>query len=79
MSIGLSGIPLSADVLSGTPPEAIAFILHLLERVERLEAQNAELIAQNAKLSEQNAGLEKRVAELETRLNRKSTNSNKPP
>ena len=75
----MSEIPLSAEVLGRTPPEAIALIVYLLERVERLEAQNAELIAQNAKLAEQNAALEKRIVELETRLNRKSTNSNKPP
>jgi len=52
MSSGLSEIPLSAEVLGRTPPEAIALIVYLLERVERLEAQNAELIAQNAKLAE---------------------------
>ena len=58
-------IPLNAEILSRTPPEAIALILHLLERVEKLEAQNAVF--------------EKRIVELETKLNRTSTNSNKPP
>ena len=72
MSKGLLEIPLTAEILSRTPPEALALILNLLERVERLEAQNAALIAQNV-------ALEKRIAELESRLNRKSTNSNKPP
>ena len=65
MSNGLIEIPLNAEILSRTPPEAIALILNLLERVEKLEAQNA--------------ALEKRIVELEARLNRKSTNSNKPP
>ena len=65
MSNGLIEIPLNAEILSRTPPEAIALILNLLERVEKLEAQNA--------------ALEKRILQLESRLNRKSTNSNKPP
>ena len=72
MSKGLLEIPLDAEILSRTPPEAIALILHLLERVAKLEAQTAALVAQNA-------ALEKRVVELETKLNRKSSNSNKPP
>jgi len=72
MARGLTGIPLSAEIQSRTPSEAIAQIEYLLDRVERLEAQNA-------KLAEQNAVLEKRIVEMETRLNRKSTNSNKPP
>jgi transposase len=65
MSKDLSAIALSAEVLRGTPPEALALLLHLLERV--------------AKLEEQNAALEKRIVELETKMNRNSTNSNKPP
>jgi transposase len=68
----LSAIPLSAEVVSRTPPEAIALILDLLERVVKLEAQNAALVTQNATL-------EKRIVELEMKLNQKSTNSNKPP
>jgi len=72
MSKDLSEIPLSAEILNQTPPEAIALILYLLERVERLETQNAALAVQNTVL-------EKRIVELETRLNRKSSNSNKPP
>jgi transposase len=76
---GLLEIPLDAEILSRTPPEVIELILNLLERVSKLEAQNAELVAQNAMLLRQNALLEKRIVELESRLNRKSTNSNKPP
>ena len=65
MSKGLLEIPLNEEILSRTPPEAIALILHLLERVSKLEAQNA--------------ALEKRIVELEARVNRKSSNSNNPP
>jgi len=72
MSKELLEIPLTAEILSRTPPEALALILNLLERVEQLDAQNKVLLAQNA-------ALEKRITELETRLNRKSTDSNKPP
>jgi transposase len=68
----LSVIPLSAEVLSQTPPEAIALIVYLLKRVEMLEAQNAALGAQNA-------AHESRISELEARLNKNSRNSNKPP
>jgi len=65
MSNDLLEIPLTAEILSRTPPEAVALILHLLERVAKLEAQNA--------------AHEKRILELERRLNMKSSNSNKPP
>ena len=43
-------IPLDAEILSRTPPEVIELILNLLERVSKLEAQNAELVAQNTML-----------------------------
>jgi len=72
MSKGLIEISLDAEILSRTPSEAIALILHLLERVSKLEAQNTIHVAQNA-------SLEKRIIELATKLNWKSTNSNKPP
>lgn len=79
MSKELLEIPLNAEILSRTPREAVALIMHLLERVTKLEAQNRELLAQNRELLAQNAVFEKRIVELESRLNRKSTNSNKPP
>ena len=68
----LNQIPLSEDVLRRTPGEAIELILHLLERVAKLEAENAEI-------KDRNAALEKRIVELERRVNLKSRNSSKPP
>ena len=72
MSKELLVIPLNAEILSRTPTEAVELIMHLLERVTKLEAQNRELLAQNAVF-------EKRIAGLKFKLNLKSTNSNKPP
>jgi transposase len=79
MSKGLLEIPLTAEILSRTPAEALDLILHLLDRVAKLEAHITVLETQNTALMAQNAALEKRIVELETRLNRKSSNSNKPP
>jgi tetratricopeptide (TPR) repeat protein len=61
----LSEIPLSAEVLSRTPPEAIDLIVLLLRQVAALQAQVEALQA--------------RIAALEAQLNKNSANSNKPP
>ena len=75
----LKEIPLTEEVLRGTPGEAIELIMYLLERVTKLEAENAEIKKENAAFAGRNAALEKRVIELERRVNLRSTNSNKPP
>ena len=61
----LSTIPLSAEVLSRTPQEAIVMILRLLEQIVALQARNA--------------ALEARVEAQEAQLTKNSSNSNKPP
>src|SRR3954453_3634313 len=38
-------LPLDADVMARTPPEVIRLLAGLLDRVERLEAENRELKA----------------------------------
>jgi transposase len=38
-------LPLSADVVDGTPPEVIRLLVQLLDRIEKLEAENRELKA----------------------------------
>ena len=61
----LSTIPLSADVLSRTPPEEIDLIVRLLAQVDVLQGLVKTLTA--------------RVEALEAELNKNSSNSNKPP
>ena len=61
----LSAIPLSAEVLSRTPPEVIELLLRLL--------------AENQALREEVKQLRARIEELEAKLNKNSSNSNKPP
>lgn len=61
----LSAIPLSAEILSRTPPEVIELLLRLL--------------AENQALREEVIRLRARIEELEARLNKNSSNSNKPP
>jgi transposase len=58
-------IPLSAEILSRTPPEAIDLIVLLLKQIVALQGQVAALQA--------------RIEALEAQLNKNSTNSNKPP
>jgi transposase len=38
-----SRLPFDADVLARTPPEVLAFLVQLLDRIEKLERENAEL------------------------------------
>lgn len=52
-------------ILAGLPPEIVALITGLVERVDKLETENAALRAENA--------------ELKRRLNMDSSNSSKPP
>ena len=59
-------------ILAGLSPELVAFIVGLVERVERLEAENAALKVENAALRAENA-------ELKRRLGMNSSNSSKPP
>ncbi len=49
-----------------------ALVYQLLERIEKLEAENASLRAENAQLREENK-------ELKARLSQNSSNSHKPP
>jgi transposase len=58
-------IPLSAEVLGRTPPEAIDLIVLLLKQVDVLQAQVKALQA--------------RVEALEAQINKNSSNSNRPP
>jgi transposase len=58
-------IPLSADILSRTPPEVIDLL--------------ARLLAENKALREEISKLKARIEELEARLNKNSSNSSKPP
>jgi transposase len=68
----LSSIPLSAEVLSRTPPEAIELIVRLLAQIDALQGLT---VAAEARVKV----LEARVEALEAQLNKNSTNSNKPP
>jgi len=38
-----SRLPFDADVLARTPPEVLAFLVHVLDRLEKVERENAEL------------------------------------
>jgi transposase len=38
-------LPLSADVVGRTPPEVIRLLVQLLDRIEKLEAENRDLKA----------------------------------
>jgi transposase len=68
----LSKIPLSAEVLSRTPQEAIDLIVRLLAQVDILQGLTAALEARVKTLAA-------RVEALEARLNKNSSNSSKPP
>jgi transposase len=79
-------VELDPAIAAGLPPQVIALISGLIERVERLEAENAalharvaELEAENAALRSENTALKAEVAELKGRLNMDSSNSSKPP
>lgn len=61
----LSAIPLSAELLSRTPPEVIELLLRLLPENQALRTEITHLRA--------------RIEELEARLNKNSSNSSKPP
>ncbi len=54
-------------------------VIQLLERVEKLESENAQLRLENAQLKEENAQLKLENAELREKLKLKSHNSGKPP
>lgn len=54
-------------------------VIQLLERVEKLESENAQLRAENAQLKAENARLKAENEELREKLKLKSHNSSKPP
>lgn len=54
-------------------------VIQLIERVEKLESENAQLKAENAQLKLENAQLKAENAEFWEKLNLKSHNSGKPP
>jgi transposase len=60
-------------------PSLKLLIISLLERIDVLEKQNAELLEQNAKLREENIALRAENALLRTQLNQNSRNSSQPP
>lgn len=73
-------------IVAGLPPEFVALVAGLVDRVEKLEAENAtlharvaELESENAALRAENAALKTENAELKRRLNMDSSNSSKPP
>ena len=65
-------IPLSAEILSRTPPEAVELIVRLLAQVDALQGLTAAAEARVKVLAA-------RVETLEAKLNKNSSNSNKPP
>ncbi len=65
-------IPLSAEIISRTPPEVIDLLVHLLLENQALREENQSLRAHIK-------ALEARIEQLEARLNKNSSNSNKPP
>jgi transposase len=72
-------IPLSAEVLSRTPPEARELIVRLLAQVEALLAQVDALQGLTVAAEARVKALAARVEALEAKLNKNSSNSNKPP
>ena len=56
-----------------------ALVYQLLERIEKLEADNARLTAENAALRAENAQLREENKELKARLAQNSSNSHKAP
>ena len=80
-------------IVAGVPPEFVALVAGLVDRVEKLEAENATLHArvaelesenatlraENSALRAENAALKAENAELKRRLNMDSSNSSKPP
>jgi transposase len=56
-----------------------ALVYQLLERIEKLEADNAQLKAENAALRAENAQLREENKELKARLGQTSSNSHRPP
>jgi transposase len=68
----LPPIPLSAEVLSRTPQDAVDLIVNLLVQVDTLQGLVVTLEARVMMLAA-------RVEALEAQINKNSSNSNKPP
>ena len=55
------------------------FVQHLLDQIDVLVAQNADLTAQISELTSKVAELQQTIKELEEKKNKNSKNSSKPP